>query len=235
MIVGNEIKNIDVDIPKDIYDADKQTPTFSVYLTIIVKDPQGKIIKVHRQRSHSPTANFIGLLLPLTYYESSSITFTLTNTGGETYSYQPGSTSINTYISYPATGYNENQTTNIVMIQVGSGSQSNPYTAYSLASPIANGSGAGQLIYGTPSVSPNVTVNGNSAYFYITQTFNNATSSTVNITEVGILLHPTLINYEITYATNCGQLLVWYDTLSSPISVPAGSAVVIAYTFTVNP
>jgi hypothetical protein len=35
--------------------------------------------------------------------------------------------------------------------------------------------------------------------------------------------------------TNCGQVLVWYDVLSSSISVSAGGTLVIYYTFTVNP
>jgi hypothetical protein len=234
MMIGEEIKDVDINMPKDAYDTNKQIPTFNAYLKIVVRDSQGKIIKVHEQQSHSPTANFIGLLLPLTYYTSTGNTFTITNTGGSTYSYQPGNTSINTYISYPATGYNANQTTNLIMIQVGSGSQSNPYNAYSLAAPIANGSGAGQLIYGTPSVSSNITTSGTSAYFYITQTLSNQSSSAVNITEVGIIIMPTLIKYDITKATNCGDVLVWYDVLNTSTSVPAGGTVTITYTFAVN-
>ena len=235
MIISEGIKGIDIDMPKDVYDTDKEMPTFNAFLTIVVRDSQGKIIKVHRQRSRSPTANFIGLLLPLTYYKNTGNTFTITNTGGSTYSYQLGNTSINTYIFYPATGYNTNQTANLIMIQVGSGSQSNPYNAHSLAAPIANGSGTGQLIYGTPSVSSNITVSGASAYFYISQAFNNQTSSTVTITEVGIITLISFSNYAISTATNCGNVLTWYDALSSAISVPAGGTVTITYTFTVNP
>jgi len=234
-MIGEGIKSIDVDMPKDVYDTNKQIPTFNAYLTIIVRDSEGKIIRVHKQQSHSPTANFMWLLLPLTYYKNTGNTFTITNTGGGTCSYQLGNTSINTYISYPNSYYNTNQTTNLVMIQVGSGSQSNPYNAHSLAAPIANGSGTGQLIYGTPSTSSNITASGASAYFYITQAFNNQTSGTITITEVGILLMITLINYGISSASNCGNVLMWYDVLSSSISVPAGGSVTITYTFTVNP
>jgi len=121
------------------------------------------------------------------------------------------------------------------MIQVGSGQQSNTFNAYSLASPIANGSGAGQLIYGPLSDSSMATVSGSSAYFVIEQTFINQTSGAINITEVGIITQvQTACIYPLA-STNCGQLLVWYDTLSSAISVPAGYNVTIAYTFTVNP
>jgi len=121
------------------------------------------------------------------------------------------------------------------MIQVGSGQQSNPYNSYSLASPIANGSGSGQLVYGTPSVSPNITVSGNSAYFTISQTFNNSSGGTVTITEVGIVTQIVIISSNGSNTTIPGQLLVWYDVLSSSISVPNGGSVTIYYTFTVNP
>jgi hypothetical protein len=121
------------------------------------------------------------------------------------------------------------------MIQVGGGQQTNPYSAYKLASPIANGSGTGQLVYGTPSISANIMVSGGSPYFYISQAFNNSSGGTVTITEVGII---TRIQITYSYSTNVtdfGQLLVWYDVLSSPISVPNGGSLVIYYIFTVNP
>jgi len=121
------------------------------------------------------------------------------------------------------------------MIQVGSGTQSNPYTAYSLASPIANGSGAGQLVYGQPSIPSNITVSGSSAYFVISQTFNNNSGSTITITEVGIVVYIQTISASGSNATNFGNVLVWYDVLSSSISVPNGGSVTIYYTFMVNP
>ena len=234
MMIGKEIHDIDVDMPKDVYDTGKQIPTFDAYLTIIVRDSKGKVIKVHRQRSHSPTANFIVLLLPLVYFQYSGSALKVTNTGGSTYSYQLGNSSINTYITYPNPKYNSGQQSALIMIQVGSGSQSSPYNAYSLAAPIANGSGAGQLIYGTPSVSSNIIVSGSSAYFYISQVFNNQTSGTINITEVGIITQITFSNYAISTITNCGNLLMWYDVLNIPTPVPAGGTVTITYTFAVN-
>ena len=36
MMVGKEIHDIDVDMPKDVYDTGKEIPTFDAYLTIIV-------------------------------------------------------------------------------------------------------------------------------------------------------------------------------------------------------
>jgi hypothetical protein len=233
MMVGKDISDISVKVPEDAYDTGKHIPTFSAYLTAIVRDSTGRVVRVHRQRSHSPTANFMGLLLPLNWYISTGQTFTLTNTSNSTCSYHPNFGKATYCLTYPNNGFNWQSY--LVMIQVGSGTQSNPYNAYSLASPIANGSGTGQLVYGTPSVSNTAIVSGSSAYIVIEQTFSNQTSSTIDITEVGIIVNVQTTCTNCQGSTNCGQLLVWYDALSSAISVPAGGYLTIAYTFTVNP
>jgi hypothetical protein len=234
MMVSEGIKDIDVKMPEDVYDNRKDVPTFNAYLTIIVKDSNDKVIQVHRQRSHSPTANFIGLLLPIIYFVETNGPYTLTNTLGGTCSYQPSFTASTNNIAYPNSG-GTNYPTYLVGIQVGSGQQSNPYNAFTLAAPIANGTGAGQLVYGYPSVPGGVAVSGNSVNFYITQALNNQSGNTINFTEVSVIVQVQLVNQPASSSTNCGQILVWYDVLSSPISVPNGGSVVIYYTFTVNP
>jgi hypothetical protein len=233
MMVGKGIEDIDVAMPRDTYNTDKDTPTFNAYLTVVVRDSEGKVVRVHRQRSRSPTANFIGLLLPILYYANTGSAYTIKNTGGSTYSYQPAVNNSANCIPYPNT--NNNPAVYLVMIQVGSGQQSNPYTAYTLASPIANGSGAGQLVYGQPSIPSNITVSGSTAYFTISQTFNNNSGSTVTITEVGIITKILLYSENGNTASSVGNTLVWYDVLSSSISVANGGSVTIYYTFTVNP
>jgi len=232
-MVGKGIEDIDINMPKDAYDIGKDTPTFRAYLTIVVRDSEGKVVKVHRQKSHSPTANFIGLMLPLTYFNVTGSSFTIKSTGGSTYNYKPAISPTIQCISYPNSGYN--YPSYIAMIQVGSGQQSNPYSTYSLAAPIANGSGTGQLVYGQPSIPSNITVSGSSAYFTVSQTFNNNSGGTVTITEVGIV---TYLQFGGAYSTSpgfSGNILVWYDVLSSAISISNGGSVTIYYTFTVNP
>jgi len=229
MMVGKDIGNQLIEIPKDAYYNGKDLPTFNVYLTIIVRDKDGKITKIHRQRSHSPTSNFIYLLLPTSYYNMTGQEVTITNTTG-------GSNSWATFrgpISYPNTA--TNNPSYLLMIQVGSGQQSTPISATKLAAPIANGSGTGQLVYGQPSISTNVTASGSSAYFYISQTLNNQSGATITITEVGIVTQIWVNGPGCGYSVNLGPLLVWYDVLSSSISVSNGGSVTIYYTFTVNP
>ena len=234
MIIGKGTDNIDIELPKSAYDEGKDidSSTFKAYLIAIVRDSKGNIIQVHRQKSHSPTSNFMGLILPLTWFNIMNTSYTITNIGGSTYSYRPAFTYTTPCISYPSTV--TNCPTYFVMIQVGSGSQSNPYTATTLAAPIPNGSGAGQLVYGQVAIPSNLTVSGSSAYLNISQTFNNVSGNTINITEVGIVLNLYFAqSYECS--TNVGQILMWYDVLSSPISVPNNANVAIVYTFMVNP
>jgi hypothetical protein len=229
MMVGKDIGEPLTEMPKDAYYNGKDVPTFNAYLTIIVRDKDGKVIRIHRQKSHSLTSIFIYLLLPTSYYNSLGQTVTITNISG-------GSNSWATFkgpISYPNTAVNAHSY--LIMIQVGSGSQLNAFSATKLAAPIANGSGSGQLVYGQPSVSTNITVSGSSAYFYISQTLNNQSGATITITEVGIVTQIWVNATGCTYSVNLGPLLVWYDVLSSSISVPNGGSVTIYYTFTVNP
>jgi hypothetical protein len=234
MLIGEGINDINVEFPKSAYDEGKDigSSTFEAYLIAIVRDSKGNIIKVHRQRSHSPTPNFIGLILPLAWFNYNNSSYTLTTLGGNTTTYGPALSNNAASMSYPNT--NGACPSYLVMIQVGNGSQSNPSSATKLAAPIANGSGSEQLIYGAISIPSNVIVSGSSAYFYIAQTYNNQSGGTINITEVGIVINLNLANPH-SCSTNIGQLLVWYDVLSSSISVPNGGSVTIYYTFTVNP
>jgi len=235
MMIGRGFEDVNVKMPDDTFDASSHEPTFNVYLTAVVRDSEGKIIKVHRQRSHSPTANFIALFLPLSYFTSNNVSATITNASGSTYSFSQALGSSGISIPYPNTNSPGNAPSYFLMIQVGSGQQSNPYSAYSLAAPIANGSGAGQLVYQSATLPSTIMLKGNTAYFYITQTYNNISGGTVTITEVGIIVYLRLANYFNTTVDNIGNTLIWYDVLSSPISVPNTGSVTIYYTFVVNP
>jgi hypothetical protein len=93
-------------------------------------------------------------------------------------------------------------------IQLGSGTQAFSPTLTSLAAPIANGTGPGQLSYGTLSVSYAGTT------IFVSLTVTNITSSTVTVTEIG--LNGT-VYVDISNAYN---YLLSYDTFSSPISIP---------------
>ena len=233
MLIGSKV-DYDISnlyIPKDSKGDINSKKSFSATLTIIVRDKEGNIIKRYKQKSHSPTANFIGLMLPLTWYVNTGNSWTFTNTSNSTFSYKPTIASPGFGIRYPNISINNNDY--IVSIPVGSGSNSSPYSAYNLNAPISNGSGAGQLLYSSLSTPTNITINGNQAYFIISQSYANQSGGTINISEVGIIIYLfTSDASDVNVET--GNLLVWYDTLSSPISVGNGQSIVIYYTFSIN-
>jgi len=237
MLIGSKV-DYDISnlyIPKDSKGDINSKKSFSATLTIIVRDKDGKVIKKYKQKSHSPTANFIGLMLPLTWYNETGNSWKFTTTGNTTSSYKPSISNPGYGILYPNSGNNAN--IYLVNILVGSGSNSNPYSAYNLNAPISNGSGTGQLFYSTPSIPTGITINGNQAYFIISQSYTNQSGGTVNISELGIIIY--LYNGKAAIGpgysqSSIGNVLTWYDVLSSPISVGNGQSVVIYYTFSVN-
>jgi hypothetical protein len=233
MMVGEGTRDVNINIPRDAYDTGKEVPIFNAYLIAIIRDSGGRIVKIHRQRSRSPTANFIGLMLPVIYFSNTNSSYNIVNTGNAGNAYQPGLSPSAWDISYP--NPSSGNQTYLVMIQVGSGQQSNPYSAVSLASPIANGSGSGQLVYGQPSLPSNINVSGSSAYFTVSQTFNNQSGGTITITEVGIIVNVQVSRPYYEQSGSFGNVLVWYDVLSPSISIPNGGSLTIYYTFTVNP
>ena len=233
MIVGSKVSYDinDLYIPKDVKEDNDYQKSFIATLTIIVRDKEGNVIKRYKQKSHSPTANFIGLMLPLTWYVNTGNSWTFTNTSNSTFGYKPSIASPGFGMGYPCSGSNHNAY--IVNILVGSGSNSSPYSAHNLNAPISNGSGTGQLLYSSISTPTSITINGSQAYFIISQSYANQSGATITISEVGII---TFLNFtNLTNSTTTpGNSLVWYDVLSSPISVGSGQSVVIYYTFTVN-
>jgi hypothetical protein len=233
MMIGKGIEDVDIRMPKDVYDSGGHESTFNVYLTVVVRNDKGKVINIHRQRSHSPTYNFRTTILPEQWYQETGTSASWTNTSGTTNTITGIPNGNHNLISYP--NNRENFQTYLVGIIVGSGQQSNPASAYNLAAPIANGSGAGQLIYQAPTLPSQIMISGGSAYFYIEQTYVNQSGGTITITEVGIVVKVYLALYNGSASSNVGNVLMWYDVLSSSISVPNGGSVTIYYTFTVNP
>ena len=234
MLLGNKVNyNIrDLDIPKDSKEDIDYQKSFNATLTIIVKDKDGKVIKKYKQKSHSPTANFIFLMLPITFYNNLGNALAITTVSGSTINYFPNTETYNYTIIYPNNLNNYN--TYLVNIIVGSGSQSNPYNAINLNAPISNGSGTGQLLYSPPNIPTGITISGNQAYFIVSQSLTNQSGETITISEIGII---TSIGIQYNYDASIygGNVLVWYDILSSPISIDNGQSATIYYTFSINP
>jgi hypothetical protein len=195
--------------------SDEQS-TLTAYIEVKVYDKDGHIIQHHRQPMRSATQYLLALVsIPLigTYSSSSSnqATGILVNILGlpsQQSTYTSSSTGV--YLS-----------ANILWdfsIQLGSGTQAFNPTLSSLAAPIANGSGAGQLSYG----SVTITYSGASINTYVTVI--NYSTTTINVTEIG-LTATVYIQYATgssTYTYNTYTYLLTYDVFSQPVTLPPG-------------
>jgi len=190
-------------------DLPNEPPMLRAYIEATVYNKEGHVIQHHRQPMRSLTQYFLALMsIPLigTYQSSSSASATslLVNILGlpSRYSVSLGTASI---------GWDWS-------IQLGSGTQTFSLSLNSLAAPISNGTGAGQLSYS----STNVVLIG--SVIAISVTVINYTSNTINITEIGLW---STIGIYYTTGTACGgatySKLLSYDTFSTIIAVPAGA------------
>jgi len=181
---------------KDIQDE----PPFKAYIEAVVYDRDGNIIQHHRQPMRSLTQYFLGLIAVVTV---------ATYQGPSTYSAVPLIANIFGFPSQVSANYS------IIFwswsIQLGSGTQSFSPTLNSLAAPILNGTGTGNLEYSTTSVNYTPTS------IIASITVFNPTADTITVSEIGLFATITLYN------VSSYNFLLSYDTFSTPISIPGNS------------
>lgn len=202
------------DIPLDVLLSDKGIPgepAFKAYIEAKVYDKDGNLIQQSAQPMRSLTEYFLAL-----------ITIPLIGT------FQNASTNSAPTIFTSITGMPSQISSSSIIeiywnasIQVGSGTQSFSPTLNSLSAPISNGTGAGQLQYGTVGVSYTQTG------LIFTITFINSSGGTVNVTEIGLFGTYEFINSSSTYT-----FLLSYDTLSTAVSIPNGALATFQITLT---
>jgi len=186
-------------IPDDLPD---EQPTFKAYIEAKVYDKEGHLIQYHRQPMRSLTQYFLALMaIPiLATYQSASIN-------------SAPSLLVNV-LGLPSNAgccYSANISWDW-SIQLGSGTQAFSLSLSSLAAPISNGTGAGELVYGTLSVSYS------GSTILVSVQVSNTTSTTVSVTEIG-LAGTIYIQYN-NGSINKYNFLFSYDTFSTAVSVP---------------
>jgi hypothetical protein len=187
-------------IPDDLPD---EQPSFKAYVEAKVYDKEGHLIQYHRQPMRSLTQYFLALMaIPIIgTYQGASI------------NQAPGIlTSVLGLPSSVSSSYSANISWDWA-IHLGSGTQNFSLTLTGLAAPILNGTGTGQLSYGSLSVSyAGLTI-------FISLQVSNTTSSAISVTEIG-LTGTIYIQYN-NGSINTYSFLLSYDTFSTAISVPA--------------
>ena len=167
---------------------------------------EGKVIKRHRQKSRTWVRNWISIIHGAFARQDIS----LTKQDGTTTTLGYGDSI--SYLSVNAAAGDDSHG-----ILVGSGTTPYSPNDYALANKIPHGTGDGQLYYGSTVVT-DIVDDGTSLSFKIVRTFSNEGSVNVTVNEVGLAVY-----------ANGYNILVARDVLSSSISVPAGSSLVIRY------
>jgi hypothetical protein len=191
-------------IPDDLPD---EGPTFKAYIEAKVYDKEGHVIQYHRQPMRSLTQYFLAFI-------SALLVGTFQVEGNNTA--QPILTSV---LGLPSQASNNSNCASIqwdFSIQLGSGSQAFSLTLTSLAAPIANGSGSGELLYLSKSVSYGYST------IYLGITVENISGSTINVAEIGLMWNIWINCGSCTTSYNYNYLFS-YDTFSTPISIPNDS------------
>ena len=218
MVASDAVSEEDIDkliIPDDL-SSSAYEPTFKAYIEAKVYDKERHIIQYHRQPMRSLTQYFLALMsIPLigTYQNpgADSATGILTNVLGLP---SQQSTTVNTAYNPPVD--NANIMWNWA-IQLGSGTQAFSLSLNSLAAPILNGTGTGQLSYEGLSVAYG------SSTLYVVSAVANYTSSSVTVSEIGLqcTIYILYANSSHALAYNSYSFLLSYDTFSTAISIPA--------------
>jgi hypothetical protein len=229
-----------INIKDTIKDALKLKNNIDVRLTITVKDKDGKIIKQHKQYSHSFVRNFMTILASAFY---AYIFYDYQTTNNLWYSVDPNYTTI-----FSVLNTNDSSNDASFGIVVGTGTATPTATDYKLGNQIPNGTGSGQLSYGTSSISPGnssvspaaslssptqtLTPSGNTTSIQISRTFQNNSGSSITVTETGIIVKTTSFYNGLSTATT-NELIV-HDLLSSPITIQNSAVLTIVYTISVT-
>jgi hypothetical protein len=113
-------------------------------------------------------------------------------------------------------------------IVVGSGTAKPSINDTALESQIGNGTGAGQLQYGTDSLTiPITNLNNNSASFTWSKSFTNGSGGNVTVAEVGAYM-------STNNGGNPASYFILHDLLPSPITLANTQVLTVVYTITIT-
>ena len=164
-------------------------PNIDAYLTVIVRDKNGKVVYRRRYKSRSFLEGFLNAL---------------------------------------AASFSGNCAFGSPNLVVGSGAIPPKITDTGLTNQIGNGTGPGQLQYGTDSfTTPIINTNTNTASFSWSKTFNNGSGGNVTVSEVG-----AYANCSSPYSGNTYFIL--HDLLPSPVTLAPNQVLTVVYTITIS-
>lgn len=182
---------------------------YELWYSVVVRDRQGKVVSRERRRSRS----FLKQWNQLVYVQMSQTSLNITDTGETPRSIGPHTN--NFWISIGAG-------VTIQGIRVGTGNTPVAIDDYALETPIAEGTGAGQMEYGACTVADYV-VAAPSCSFEVSRTITNNSGDSITVREAAIYMRMN---------TNFG--CTTRDVFETPQAVPNGGSITIDWTIQVT-
>jgi hypothetical protein len=219
-------------LPKDsFYDPKKDDDLSGVQIratiTFRITNPDGTVVKEWTEPAHSLNYNF-GLFIWALWSASQA---EMNDTAGTSIYVQGASGG-----AWSVTAPSGNSSYGIVVGSGASAGSTPSPTAYKLVAQIPQGTSSGQIEYGVTSVgSPSQS--GQTTSFTISRSFTNVSGSTINVTEIGIIVYVTgfaMTTVSTASAVSSDYVLIAYDIPSSAIAIQNGQTLTITYTFSVT-
>jgi hypothetical protein len=189
-----------------------------------VRDKNGKLLSKGKLPAKSWVGNIIGMLSSLmsmwvgptsAYYHAGRAD--LIDTSGSNRYLLIGGSSTGVYLG--GCGPAGDTSAGIV---VGTSDTSVSLGQYNLQSPIAHGTGAGQLSYGATTVES--LVKDTAWYFRVIRTFTNSSGGSITVREIGLF-----VRLGMGPSPNYFSCMLARDVLTSPITIPNGSTLTVRY------
>lgn len=148
-----------------------------MYIDVVIRDKQGKVIRRIRKRKCS---SYVRQIIDMLHTHMGQIDTTVVDTGGtsRTMSYSTTFAGNNFMCNAGATVTTHG-------IRAGTGTAAVTINDYALQTPIAEGSGAGQLSHGVTAISAQATV-GSSREFTVARSFTNNSGASITVNEVAL-------------------------------------------------
>ena len=212
---------------------DLHIPVAEAFWQLEVRDRNGRLLRTHRQRSHSWVRNTYNLLLcqAAAVPSDSALGLAIVDTGGTARSdssTQPasgwsssGAANMRIYVG-STYGFYAHAGVDSMGIVVGTGNGAENFNDHSLGSKVPSGNGAGQLAYSTMDA-PSVSTVGASRQVVWIRYFNNNSGATITVNEAGIYTKGT-VDGSIVYYMMCR------DLLAGGVDVPETGQLKVTYT-----
>jgi hypothetical protein len=200
-------------------------------LEIELVDGNGRVVKRHRQTARSLLNQFITMLrgyFACRYCSSigdGNVTVTDETGTATTYPNHKTTSYSTCCIKWTVNGDVGDTSQGII---VGTSDVANSLTTYKLGAKIAHGSGSGQLYYNPMYIGSVTNPSGGILEFMISRTFNNLSTGTITVKEVGILVR------EMDSSATARSYLIARDVLSTPMDVPPAYALTVRYKFSIT-